>query len=101
MTSLNLLPVFVSELLGRDTRVSQMKYRLLNCLDDHPALGGAERQACYVGCTALAQRRNSINRDATAKVLPPTMMISNISARNGQGLVTDGPFAETHELLGG
>ena len=78
-----------------------MKYSLLNNLDD-PALSGAERRAGYFEWTELARRRISMDVHATMKELPPpTITISSISARNGKRLVTDGPFAETRELLGG
>ena len=77
-----------------------MKYRLLNHLHDR-RFSGTEQPVGYFRWTELTQRRNSMDVHITMKQLPPTITISSISARNGKRLVTDGPFAETRELLGG
>jgi len=77
-----------------------MKYRLLN--DPHErGLSGAEQRAGYFEWTALAQRRNSINVHVNMTESPTNMKRSSIATRISKGLVTDGPFAETRELLGG
>lgn len=77
-----------------------MKDRLLNNLAEL-IVSGAERRARYFEWTEVAQRQISIGRHAATKELLPTMLTTSISARNTKGLLTDGPFAETRELLGG
>jgi len=79
----------------------QMKYMLLLNYLDVPALSGTEPQPWYLESTELAQPRNSSDPYPATRNLLPTTMIASVSGRNGKGLVTDGPFAETHELMGG
>ena len=50
--------------------------------------------------TEFAHRRNSGGHDPEAIDLQAAAVATSI-VRNPQWLVTDGPFAETHELLGG
>jgi len=73
---------------------------LLIYLDEH-ALGEAEREQCYAESAQLAQDLNSSGQYLAASPLHPTSMATSIRMRNGKRLVTDGPFAETREQLGG
>jgi hypothetical protein len=77
-----------------------MKYMLLIYLDEQ-ALSEAERQACYAESTQLAQEIYSSGQYLAANPLHPTSMATSVRVRNGKRLVTDGPFAETREQLGG
>ncbi|HEY6367057.1 MAG TPA: YciI family protein [Candidatus Binatia bacterium] len=77
-----------------------MKYMLLIYLDEH-ALSETERQECYVESTQLAQQIHSSGHYLAANPLQPTSMATSVRVRNGKRLVTDGPFAETREQLGG
>ena len=77
-----------------------MKYMLLIYLDEQ-ALSEAERQQCYAESTQLAQEIHSSGQYLAANPLHPTSMATSVRVRNGKRLVTDGPFAETREQLGG
>ena len=77
-----------------------MKYLLLIYLDEH-ALSESERQECYVESTQLAQQLHASGQYLAANPLQPISMATSVRVRNGKRLVTDGPFAETREQLGG
>ena len=77
-----------------------MKYMLLVYLDEH-ALSEAEREECYVESTQLAHDLHSSGQYLDASPLHPTSMATSVRVRDGKPLVTDGPFAETREQLGG
>jgi hypothetical protein len=77
-----------------------MKYMLLIYSDEN-VLSEAERQACYVESTQLAHDLEASGQYLAANPLHPTGMATCVRVRNGQRLVTDGPFAETREQLGG
>src|SRR5262247_702850 len=77
-----------------------MKYMLLVYLDEH-ALSESERQQCYVKSAQLAQEIHSNGQYLDASPLHPTSTATSIRVREGKRLVTDGPFAETREQLGG
>ena len=77
-----------------------MKYMLL-IYHDEQALSEAERQECYAESTQLAQQIHASGQYLAANPLHPTSMATSVRVRNGKRLVTDGPFAETREQLGG
>ena len=77
-----------------------MKYMLL-ISGDEQALSETERQECYVESTQLAHDLHSTGQYVAANPLHPTAMATSVQVRNGKRLVTDGPFAETREQLGG
>ena len=77
-----------------------MKYMLL-IYGDEQALSETERQECYVESTQLAHDLHSSGQYVAANPLHPTAMATSVQVRNGKRLVTDGPFAETREQLGG
>ena len=77
-----------------------MKYMLLIYLDEH-ALSETERKDCYVESTQLAQDIQASGQYLAANPLYPTSMATSVRVREGKRLVTDGPFAETREQLGG
>ena len=68
---------------------------------DKQALSETERQACYVESTQLAHEIKSSGQYLAANPLHPTAMATAVRVRDGQRFVTDGPFAETREQLGG
>src|SRR5205814_10462884 len=61
----------------------------------------AEREHCYGKSTELAQELHSSGKYLAAAPLHPTSTATSIRIRDGKRLVTDGPFAETREQLGG
>jgi hypothetical protein len=77
-----------------------MKYMLLVYLDEN-ALSETERDACYVKSAGLAQQIKAKGQYITASPLHPTSMATSVRLRGGRRMVTDGPFAETREQLGG
>jgi hypothetical protein len=77
-----------------------MKYMLLIYLDEQ-ALGETEREQCYGESAQLAQELNSSGQYLAANPLHPTSTATSIRVRDGKRLLTDGPFAETREQLGG
>src|ERR1051326_8009076 len=77
-----------------------MKYMLLVYLEEK-ALSEAERQQCYVKSANLAQEIHSRGQYLDASPLHPVSTATSVRVREGKRLVTDGPFAETREQLGG
>jgi len=77
-----------------------MKYMLLVYLDEK-ALSDSDREHCYVESAQLAQDLSSSGKYVSAGPLHPVAMATSVRVRNGKRLVTDGPFAETREQLGG
>jgi len=77
-----------------------MRYMLL-IYGDEQALGETERAQCYVESTHLAREIHSKGQYLAANPLHPTSMATSVRVRDGKRLVTDGPFAETREQLGG
>jgi hypothetical protein len=78
-----------------------MKYMLLIYLDEQNAMSEAEREHCYEESTQLAQDLHRSGRFLAASPLHPTSTATSVRIREGKSLVTDGPFAETREQLGG
>jgi hypothetical protein len=77
-----------------------MKYMLLVYLDEN-AMNEAERANCYVESAQLAQEIHSDGQFLDASPLHPTATATSVRVRDGKKIVTDGPFAETREQLGG
>jgi hypothetical protein len=68
---------------------------------DENALDETEREACYQESTRLAHELNEAGQFLATAPLHATSTATSIQVRNGKRLVTDGPFAETREQLGG
>jgi hypothetical protein len=77
-----------------------MKYMLLIYTDEN-AWTTDERQHCYVESTALTHELNSRGQYLAASPLQPVATATTIRVREGKRIVTDGPYAETREQLGG
>ena len=77
-----------------------MKYMLLIYMEPN-AMTEAEREHCYVESTQLAQNLNASGQYLAANPLHPTATATSVRVRDGKPLVTDGPFMETREQLGG
>jgi hypothetical protein len=78
-----------------------MKYMLLIYLDEQAAVDDAERQHCYEESTRLAQELNVNGQFLASAPLQPTSTATCVRVRDGKRMVTDGPFTETREQLGG
>lgn len=77
-----------------------MKYMLLIYADEQ-VWTEPERQHCYGESTRLAQSLQSEGKYLGASPLQSVSTATSIRIREGKRLVTDGPFAETREQLGG
>ena len=78
-----------------------MKYMMLVYLDELNALTESEREHCYIESAQLTQELNAKGQYLLASPLHPTSTATSVRLREGKRLVTDGPFAETREQLGG
>ncbi|MGG6294864.1 YciI family protein [Leptolyngbya sp. AN02str] len=78
----------------------RMKYLLLIYMNEH-ALSDSEREHCYVESAQLAQQLNAKGQYLATAPLHPVSTATSVRVRDGKPLVTDGPFAETREQLGG
>jgi hypothetical protein len=77
-----------------------VRYMLL-IYGDEQTLSDAERNACYRESTELAHKLHAAGQYLAAAPLHPTSTATSVRVRQGKRLVTDGPFAETREQLGG
>jgi hypothetical protein len=74
---------------------------LLIYADEKSALTPAEREDCYVKSAQLAQEIQASGNYLAASPLHLTSTATSVKIRDNRRLVTDGPFAETREQLGG
>ena len=77
-----------------------MKYMLLIYMGEN-AMDEAEREHCYKDSTQLAHDLHACGQYVSAAPLYPVAAATSVRVREGKRLVTDGPFAETREQLGG
>lgn len=77
-----------------------MKYMLLVYLGEN-AMTEGEREQCYVDSTKLCHDLVASGQFLDASPLQPVSTATSVRVREGKRLVTDGPFAETREHLGG
>jgi len=80
-----------------------MKYLLLIYHDEQSwnAVSETERQQIYLEYRQLRADLQSRGQFVTGSQLQPVTTATTVRVRDGKELVTDGPFAETHEQLGG
>ena len=60
-----------------------------------------EQKAAYEEYFALSRELQDQGRYVSAHELEPTATAATVRVRDGETLVTDGPYAETKEALGG
>ena len=77
-----------------------MKYMLLVYINEQ-AMTDEEREHCYVESAQLTQELNANGQYLAASPLHSVSTATSVRVREGKRLVTDGPFAETREQLGG
>lgn len=77
-----------------------MKYVLLIYMEE-TAMTQAEREQCYGKSAQLAQDLHSKGQFLATAPLHSVATATSVQVREGKSLVTDGPFAETREQLGG
>jgi hypothetical protein len=80
-----------------------MKYMLLIHEDERmfQGLSEAERQRIYAEYRKFSQDITASGHYISGSELQPTSTATSVRIRDGKRLVTDGPFAETREQLGG
>jgi hypothetical protein len=80
-----------------------MKYMLLIYQDEPSwnALTDAERQKIFLEFRKLREELLASGQFVTGSQLQPIATATSVRVRDGKELITDGPFAETHEQLGG
>ena len=80
-----------------------MKYMLLTYLDEKAwlALSPAEQKRLMDECGPHVQKLLATKKLLAGAPLHPTSTATTIRYREGKRLLTDGPFAETREQLGG
>lgn len=77
-----------------------MQYMFLIYLDEN-ALTEEQRTACYRESAGYAMQLHASGKRVSAAPLHPTSTATSVRAREGRSVITDGPFAETREQLGG
>ena len=77
-----------------------MKYLLLIYSDEKVWTADA-REHCYAESLELTHDLKSQEKYLGANPLQPVATATSVRVRDGKRLVTDGPFAETREQLGG
>jgi hypothetical protein len=77
-----------------------MKYILLIYQQENSQRAPA-REECKSEALSLIQELTAKGQYLAAAPLHPTSTAVSVRVRNGNRQVTDGPFAETHEQLGG
>lgn len=77
-----------------------MKYMLLIYMEEN-AMTDGERERCYVESAQLCHDLQANGQYLAASPLQPVATATSVRVREGKRLVTDGPFAETREHLGG
>lgn len=77
-----------------------MRYMLLVYMNEK-AMNETERERCFVDSAQLARDLHARGQFVAASPLQLVANATSVRVRDGQRLVTDGPFAETREQLGG
>jgi len=77
-----------------------MKYMML-IYTDEKAWTEDEREQCFAESTKLTHELHKEGKYLGASPLHPVATATSVRVRGGKRQVTDGPFAETREQLGG
>ena len=78
----------------------EMKYMLL-IYHEEQVLSQDQREHCYQESAQFANQLHSRGQYLAAAPLQPVSTATSVRTCDGKRLVTDGPFAETREQLGG
>jgi hypothetical protein len=80
-----------------------VKYMLLICRDEQvwDRLSLTERQQIYADTLEVSEQLTARGQYLGGFPLHPSPSATSVRVRDGKRLVTDGPFAETREQLGG
>ncbi len=88
--------------INRQSRLLEgfMKYMLLIYMSGQPQ-SDAERECCFEESIELARQLEAKGQFVASSPLQPVTTATTVRVRDGKRVVTDGPFAETREQLGG
>ncbi len=78
-----------------------MKYMLLIYKEEKTHRSEQEQEECRKEAVELADELRSKGQYVAANPLQPVAVATSIRVNDGKRIVTDGPFAETREQLGG
>jgi hypothetical protein len=68
---------------------------------DENSLSEEQRANCYRESAGYAMQLHAAGKRVSAAPLHPTTTATSVRTREGKRIITDGPFAETREQLGG
>lgn len=77
-----------------------MQYMMLIYLDE-TSITEKQRNQCYLDSAEYARQLHADGKCLAVAPLQPTVTATSIRRREGKPVITDGPFAETREQLGG
>jgi hypothetical protein len=78
----------------------QMKYMLL-IYGEETVWDDLGREECYLESAGLARDLHAAGKLISTNALQPVESATSLRSSKGKAVVTDGPFAETREQLGG
>jgi len=78
-----------------------MKYMLLIYIDEKGSPNEAERLQCYAESALYCHKLQADGKFVSTSPLHPTSTATCVRQSDGRPMVTDGPYAETREQLGG
>jgi len=90
----------ISRIVNRLKDGVRMRYMLLIYADEK-VWTELEREACYGESMKLCRELQGQGQFYGASPLQPVATATSVQVREGRRVVTDGPFAETREQLGG
>jgi len=77
-----------------------MQYMLLIYFEE-TALTEEQRNQCYMESAGYARQLAEKGKYLAAAPLQPTLTATSVRVQEGKRTITDGPYAETREQLGG
>ena len=77
-----------------------MQYMMLMYFDE-TTLSEEQRLQCYQESAGYARQLHEKGKYVAAAPLQPTLTATSVRLNGGKRTITDGPFAETREQLGG
>ena len=77
-----------------------MQYMFLLYYDEN-SLSDVDFAQCYTESAEYARELHAGGRRVLATPLQPTTTATSVRTREGKRVITDGPYAETREQLGG
>jgi hypothetical protein len=77
-----------------------MQYMFLIYIDEN-SLSEEQWAECYRESAAYAMELHTSGKRVLVSPLQPTSTATSVRTREGKSILTDGPFAETREQLGG